>query len=208
MTRFFICAGFASLLLLGASAVYAADTKAPAAAAETGAADNKDATADSAAPAPGEGEVRFKMDEQMQRGKADYDAALKTLTPEQLAELNAFEKEFASTMEIDMQIYHRAGEMEHCLSSDAFFKADRANVKSFVTWRQEMLAIQEKRQNEHKVKRQKIKYMKPYVLHRYYAYQAKMLKMLGAAVAKGAYDSGAFKNTNCDDLSKRLKQGL
>ena len=200
MKRPLMFAATAALLMLGSPAVYAADAQTPAATQEAPEVD-----------APQQGEenaVRFKVDEPTQRGKDEYDAAIKDLTPAQLAELNALEKEFASTMEIDMQIYHRAAEMEHCISSDAFFKADRQNIKAFVEWRTEMLAVQEKRQNAHKSKRLQIKYMKPYVLNRYYVYQSKMLKMLGAAVAKNAYDSGAFKNTNCDDLSKRLKQGL
>lgn len=208
MKRPLICAVIAALLMLGTPAVYAAETQTPATAqvAPAEAAMQKD----DAAPAdvPDARAMRFKVDEQTQRGKDDYDAAIKGLTPEQLAELNALEKEFASTMEIDMQIFHRAAEMEHCISSDAFFKADQQNIKAFVSWRDEMLKVQEKRQNEHKAKRLKIKYVKSYVLNRYYLYQAKMLKMLGAAVAKNAYASGAFKNTNCDDLSKRLKQGL
>ncbi len=193
-----ICAVTAALLILGAPAAYAADTQPPAA-------EQEEAPGEAA---PAGNAVRFKVDEQTQRGKDEYDAAIKNLTPEQLAELSALEAEFAATMEIDMQIYHRSAEMEHCISHDAFFKADRQNIKEFVTWRDEMRKVQEKRQNEHKAKRLKIKYVKPYVLNRYYLYQAKMLKMVGAAVAKGAYESGAFKNTDCDDLSKRLKQGL
>lgn len=203
-----MCTVTAVLMMLGVPAVYAADTKPPEAVQDTPAPAQTQDAAPADTPAGTENAVRFKVDPQTQRGKDEYDAAIKNLTPEQLAELGALEKAFAATMEIDMQIFHRAAEMEHCISRDAFFKADQQNIKAFVAWRDEMLKVQEKRQNEHMAQRLKIKYVKPYVLNRYYVYQAKMLKMLGAAVAKNAYDSGAFKNTDCDDLSKRLKQGL
>ncbi len=204
--RFVTSAALAVLLLATVPAVFAAGQTPPAAESQTSspqdaAGADKKAAADAAAFPP--------LDEQMQRAKDNYDAALKGLTPAQLAELDALGAEFASTMEIDMQIFHRAAQMEHCLTHDRFFKADTENVRSFVTWRNSMKVAQQKSQNEHKLKRLKINYVKPTVLERYYmVYQTRMLKMLGATVAKQAYNKGMYKDTNCDELSKRLKNGL
>lgn len=211
MTRRMIYPAAIALLLWGTAPIYAAGeagvAAAPAATQEKPA---DAAPAENTAPAA-EGQhqgMRFALDDQMRRAKENYDAAVKDLTPAQLAELDALDAEFASTMEIDMQILHRSAEMEHCLTKDAFFRADQKTIRAFVDWRQEMLKIQEKRQNEHKIKRSKLNYIKPFILDRYYVvYQTRMLKMLGVAVTKNAYESGAFAKTDCDDLTVRLKQG-
>lgn len=195
-------------LMLGAAPLYAAEEAASPAPATQEQAAEAEKPAEASEGAENAQALRLPLDDQMRRAKENYDAAVKDLTPEQKAELEALDAEFASTMEIDMQILYRSAEMEHCLTHDNFFKADQKNIKSFVDWRQEMLKIQEKRQNEHKMKRIKLKYIKPFILDRYYVvYQTKMLKMLGLAVTKNAYESGAFAKTDCDDLALRLKQG-
>ncbi|MBW7911775.1 MAG: hypothetical protein H3C49_10965, partial [Alphaproteobacteria bacterium] len=101
----------AMALCLGAAAAVAQDTAAPAApaaeittaapAAET--ATSAPAT-ETAAPAPQEP----PMDAQMRKAKADYEAAIKNLTPEQLEALATLEKEFAATVETDMKILFRS----------------------------------------------------------------------------------------------------
>ena len=206
MTRFVTSTVFAVFLLMNPPAIFAADQTPPAA--ENDKAPPQDAGTDKQ-PAAQAAAGFPPLDPQMQRAKDSYEAALKSLTPEQLAELEALGAEFASTMEVDMQILQRSAQMEHCLTYDGFFKADTENVKSFVTWRSAMKAEQRKRQDAHKLKRLKITYVKPYVLDRYYVvYQTRLLKMLGMIIAKNAYDKGMYKDTDCDDLSKRLKHGL
>lgn len=163
--------------------------------------------AEGASPAPPAEGPMLELDAQMRLAKEAYEEAIKDLTEEQKAELAALESEFAKTMEADMQIFHRAAQMEYCLTNDNFFKADTNNVKAFVEWRKNMKAEQEKQWSAHKTKRRQIKYLKPYILDGYYRYQEKLLRMMGAAVAKVSYDNGAFNDTDCDALSKKLKLG-
>jgi hypothetical protein len=154
-------------------------------------------------PAP-----ELPMDDQMRRAKAGYEAATKNLTPEQLAELNALEAQFATSMEVDMKIFHRSAEMEHCLTHDGFFKADKnRHVKAFVEWRKGLKEQQADLWNAHRIERAKAKYISIVVLNEYYIYQTKMLKMIGMALARQQMQAGAFKETDCELLAKTLAAG-
>lgn len=154
-------------------------------------------------PAP-----ELPMDDQMRRAKAAYEAAIENLTPEQLAELSALEARFAASMELDMKIFHRSAEMEHCLTHDGFFKADKnRHVKAFVTWRKGLKDEQTDLWNAHRVERSKVKYVSIVVLNEYYIYQTKMLKMIGRALAHQQMQAGAFKETDCELLAKTLAAG-
>ncbi|MDP2205426.1 MAG: hypothetical protein Q8K65_03895 [Alphaproteobacteria bacterium] len=154
-------------------------------------------------PAP-----ELPMDDQMRRAKAAYEAATKNLTPEQLAELEALEARFAASMEVDMKIFHRSAEMEHCLTHDGFFKADKSrHVKAFVAWRKGLKDEQADLWNAHRVERSKARYISIVVLNEYYIYQGKMLKMIGMALARQQMQAGAFKETDCELLAKTLAAG-
>lgn len=201
----------AMALCLGAAAAVAQDTAAPAApaaeittaapAAET--ATSAPAT-ETAAPAPQEP----PMDAQMRKAKADYEAAIKNLTPEQLEALGTLEKEFAATVETDMKILFRSAEMEHCLRTDRFFKVDKdVNVRHFLEWRKKLRDAQTKEQTAHRIKRQQYKYVPLKVLNEYYIYQHKMLVMAGKRMVFQQLQSGAYNATNCDELASRLKSG-
>lgn len=163
----------------------------------------------SIAPQPAQTPVpELPMDDQMRRAKAGYEEATRNLTPEQLAELAALEAAFAATMETDMKILHRSAEMEHCLTHDGFFKADKnRHVKAFVEWRKAQKDAQEKLWNAHRIERAKARYISIVVLNEYYIYQSKLLRMIGMALARQQMQDGAFKNTDCDLLAKTLAAG-
>ncbi|MFN7113095.1 MAG: hypothetical protein ACK4PK_01915 [Alphaproteobacteria bacterium] len=154
-------------------------------------------------PAP-----EMPMDDQMRRAKAAYEEAIKDLTPEQLAELAALEAKFASSIEVDMRIFHRSAEMENCLTHDGFFRADKnRHVKAFVDWRKAQKDEQERLWNAHRVERAKARFISIVVLNEYYIYQAKLLRMVGIALARQQMEAGAFKATDCDLLAKTLAAG-
>lgn len=192
----------AMALCLGAAAAFAQDTAAPAAPAAESAISAP--AAEMAPPAPQEP----PMDAQMRKAKADYEAAIKNLTPEQLEALGALEKEFAATVETDMKILFRSAEMEHCLRTDRFFKVDKdVNVRHFLEWRKGLQEAQTKEQTAHRIKRQQYKYVPLKVLNEYYIYQHKMLVMAGKRMVFQQLQTGAYAATNCDELALRLKTG-
>lgn len=148
------------------------------------------------------------MDTQMIRAKAAYEEATKNLTPEQLEQLKALEAEFSASMESDMRILHRSAEMEHCLTHDGFFKADKnRHVKAFVEWRKKLQDEQAKVWAVHKQKRFRLDFVSVLVLNDYYVYQTKMLKLVGLALARQQMASGVFKDTDCEALAKKLAAG-
>jgi len=148
------------------------------------------------------------MDAQMARAKAAYEEATKNLTPEQLEQLKALEAEFSASMESDMRILHRSAEMEHCLTHDGFFKADKnRHVKSFVEWRKKLKDEQAKVWAVHKQKRFRADFVSVRVLNDYYVYQTKMLRLIGMALARQQMASGVFKDTDCEALAKKLAAG-
>jgi len=156
-------------------------------------------------PAP---PTEMPMDAQMIHAKAAYEEAIKNLTPEQLEKLKEMEAEFAASMESDMRILYRSAEMEHCLTHDGFFKADKnRHVKSFVEWRKRLKDEQAKVWAMHKQKRFRVGFVSVRVLNEYYIYQGKVLRMVGLALASQQMASGAFKNTDCDALAKKLAAG-
>lgn len=148
------------------------------------------------------------MDAQMRKAKADYEAATKNLTPEQLAALAALEQEFAATIDADMKILFRSAEMEHCLKSDRFFKVDQnVHVTNFMKWRKSIKDAQTKEQTAHRIKRQQYDYVPLKVLNEYYIYQQKMLVMAGKYMVYQQMQNGDYAGTNCDELAARLKSG-
>ena len=148
------------------------------------------------------------MDEQMLKAKADYEAATKNLTPEQLAALAALEQEFAATIDADMKILFRSAEMEHCLKNDRFFKVDQnVHVPNFMKWRKSIKDAQTKEQTAHRIKRQQYDYVPLKVLNEYYIYQQKMLVMAGKYMVYQQMQNGDYAGTNCDELAARLKSG-
>jgi len=154
-------------------------------------------------PAP-----EMPMDDQMRRAKAAYEEAIKDLTPEQLAELDALKARFVDSMEIDVKIFRRSAEMEHCLTHDGFFKADRnRHVKAFVEWRKGLKDDQTELWNAHRIDRSKAQYISLTVLNEYYIYQHKMLTMVGVVMTRQQMEAGAFKATDCDLLAKTLAAG-
>lgn len=147
-------------------------------------------------------------DAQMVKAKADYEAAIKNLTPEQLAALEALEKEFAATIETDMKVLFRSAEVDHCLRTDRFFKVDQnIYVPKFLEWRKKLKDEQLKEQTAHRIKRQQYDYVPLKVLNEYYIYQQKLLVMAGKRMVYQQIKSGAYNGTNCDELASRLKSG-
>lgn len=148
------------------------------------------------------------LDDQMRKARDDYHAAIEGLDEEQRAALKALEAEFSATMEADMKILHRSGEMEHCLRSDRFFQVDKNNhVQRFVDWRKTLKEEQRKQQSIHRAKRGRIDYVPQQVMNEYYVYQAKMLMIVGNTLARQQMQAGVFARTDCDDLAQRLRKG-
>lgn len=150
-------------------------------------------------------ELQIQSDAQMERASAAYKAATENLGAGQKKELEDLEREFAATMAPDMEIFSKAGELEHCDRTDPAFQAKAETYqKAFVVWRDSMNAEQEKLWEAHKTLRRKISYVDQAVLDDYYLFQQKMMVQLIGLVTMQAHQQGAFATADCAALSADL----
>lgn len=150
-------------------------------------------------------ELQIQSDNQMENASEAYKAAMENLSAEQKKELEDLEREFAATMAPDMEIFSKAGELEHCNTTDADFQAKSETYqKAFMTWRDSVNADQEKLWSAHQTLRKKITYVDQAVLDDYYLFQKKLMVQLMALVTMQAQKQGAFAKADCKALAAAL----
>ena len=159
-----------------------------------------------AAAPPEKPTINIQLDPQLSAAENAYQAKFKTLTPEQQAELKAFEVKNIEALDLDMQAMKTMFEVKHCGEKDASFAKDiekfRAEAGVYNNRLQSQSVVA--RKNVRKDRMSSVKFIDHTLVDGHDAFMASMAVNFFGQMTKHSYDKGAFAKTDCAALAKKL----
>ena len=159
-----------------------------------------------AGPAPEKPTINIHMDPQLSAIESAYNDKVKTLTPQQQAELKIYEGKNIQALDLDMQAMKTIFEVKHCGDKDAAFGKELQKYKS------EAGVYSNRLQSQSVAARKKIRadrkagvdYIDHKLVDGHEAFTASMAISFFGEMTKLSYDRGGFDKTDCAALAQKL----
>ncbi|MDE1151183.1 MAG: hypothetical protein PW788_01495 [Micavibrio sp.] len=201
--RFLAAAGVAAALTLmhfsASAAIYPVQYEAP------GADDGTAAEAPQAGGAGADPDTTITINSAALGDDRPYQAALKTLSPQQQQLLGKLDDDAVKTVEPDIQVLDMAGKLHYCFQSGKI-AADQQKeyATAFLAFQGMAKAAQQPLLEQQSGMRDQVTFMDRQLLEDHAKYQSNMMLAMAGQLMQVAEKKGGFQKTDCAEVQQKL----